>query len=103
MALTKPFSDTVAEWVRKDRKFRRALLCEALNEMLRGDLSVAKALLRDYVNGTIGFVGLEKLMGKSSKSLMRMLSSKGNPSAQNLADLLRHLQEQTGVKLALKA
>lgn len=96
------FKDGVVERVRRSRTFRRALLCEAMNEFMAGDLSVAKLLLRDYVNGTIGFVKLERLMGKSSKSLMRMLSGKGNPSAQNLADMLRHLQEQTGVTLATK-
>ncbi len=101
--LTRPFREHVAERVRRDRGFRRAILCEALNSLLEGDLDAAKSMLRDYVNGTIGFKGLEKLMGKSSKSLMRMLSAQGNPSARNLAELLKHLQEQTGVTLAVKA
>lgn len=101
--LTRPFKDYVSDRVRRDRGFRRALLCEALNQFLAGDLPVVKSLLRDYVNGTIGFKGLEKLMGKSSKSLMRMLSVQGNPSAKNLVEILKHLQEQTGVTLAVKA
>jgi len=41
--------------------------------MLSGDLETGKALLRDYINATIGFEPLAEAVGKSPKSLMRML------------------------------
>lgn len=41
--------------------------------------------LRDLVNATVGFEHLAELTHKPSKSLHRMLSSKGNPSMDNLA------------------
>ena len=36
-------------------KFRRALLREAIECLLSGDVDTGKAILRDYINGTIGF------------------------------------------------
>jgi DNA-binding phage protein len=55
------------------------LFADAMNAFLRGDFAKGKALLRDYINNTIGFVALAKATGHSSKSLMRMLSPAGNP------------------------
>ena len=37
-----------------------------------------KVLLRDVVNGTIGFKALASATGLMEKSLMRLLSAKGN-------------------------
>ena len=66
--------------------------------MLAGDLDTGKSLLRDYVNGTIGFEKLGVLTGRPPKSLMRMLSPTGNPQARNLFDLLGHLQRREGAR-----
>ncbi|MGH8637368.1 MAG: hypothetical protein ACREUZ_09570 [Burkholderiales bacterium] len=61
------------------------------------DLDTGKALLRDYINGTIGFEALARRMGTPSKSLMRMLGPTGNPQARNLLSLLAHLQREEGI------
>jgi hypothetical protein len=55
MALTKDFNETVQARARRDPAFRQALLQEALATMLEGDLETGKAVLRDYINATIGF------------------------------------------------
>lgn len=96
MALTRSFRETVMEELR-DKKFRRAFLREAIHDMLVGDLDSAKTVLREYINGTIGFVQLGKALGRSPKSLMRMLSGDGNPHARNLLELLAYLQKADGV------
>ena len=93
MALTRDFRETVQARVARDASYRRALLAEAVNELLAGELRVGKSILRDYVNATIGFEGLAAEIGKSSKSLQRMLSSSGNPTAENLLAILKVLQE----------
>ncbi len=49
MALTRDFHETVVENVRRDPDFRRGLLVEVANCLLRGESDVAKSLLRDYV------------------------------------------------------
>jgi len=41
-------------------KFRKALWREAVESYLNGDLETGKAVLRDYVNATLGFQALEK-------------------------------------------
>ena len=101
MALTRDFQETVTEMLRKPG-FRRALLREALNAMLEGDIDVGKLVLRQYVNGTIGFPALAKEMKRSPKSLMRMLGPEGNPQAKNLFELVAILQKHEGVRLELR-
>jgi len=62
-----------------------------------------QAVLRDYINATIGFEELSEVFGKSSKSLMRMFGPKGNPQAGNLFAVIGYLQEKEGIHLEVKA
>jgi hypothetical protein len=55
MALTRDFKETIQRRVRRDPAFRRALLREAAESMLSGDTDTGKAVLRDYINSTMGF------------------------------------------------
>jgi DNA-binding phage protein len=103
MALTREFKDTVMERVRRDSAFRNALLCEALNVCLEGDLETGKIVLRDLVNATVGFEGLGQRLGIPSKSLHRMLSAQGNPSSQNFFAIIDALSRETEVKLSVAA
>jgi len=102
MALTRNFRETVMEWVQKDALFRRALLAEAFDAFPHGDIPTGKAVLRDYVNATIGFEGLTEKLGKESKSLHRMLGPKGNPRAENIFSLIRVLQDEDNISLHVK-
>jgi DNA-binding phage protein len=99
MALTKDFKETVQARVRRDPDFARALLQEAVTAMLEGDLAAGKAILRDYINATIGFDALGRATGTPAKSLMRMFGPRGNPQASNLFAVLGHLQQQGGFHL----
>src|SRR5438067_1334857 len=85
MALTRDFKKTVAARVRRDPKFARALLDEAATLFPNGEPDTARLILRDLVNATVGFEVLAAKTSKPSKSLHRMLSSRGNPSMDNLA------------------
>ena len=102
MALTKDFKETIQERARRDPAFRKALLQEGTECLLAGDLDVGKAVLRDYINATIGFEELSGVFEKSSKSLMRMFGPKGNPQARNLFAVISYLQEYEGVHLEIK-
>jgi DNA-binding phage protein len=101
MALTRSFKETVQKRVMADKSFRKALLREAVETMLSGDVETGKAILRDYINATVGFEKLGDATGTSAKSLMRMFGPKGNPQAKNLFAVINHLQKQTGIKLHL--
>ena len=103
MALTRDFKATVRERLQRDPSFREALLKEAVDCLLAGDVETGKSLLRDHVNATIGFVELGGLTDKSPKSLMRMLSPTGNPHARNLFEIIGCLQEREGLHLEVRA
>ncbi len=102
MALTRSFKDTVQARVKQDPEFRIGLFREAIEAMLSDDLETGKVLLRDYVNATIGFEALAKEMQKNPKSLMRMLSEKGNPRADNLLAMVARLKQREGLKLSIE-
>ena len=103
MALTKEFRETVYERARRDAAFRKALLTEAVNAYLSGDVVTGKAVLRDFINATIGFEELATFIQMPSKSLHRMLGPRGNPNASSLFTILRALQQRVGVKLSVRA
>jgi hypothetical protein len=99
MALTRDFKETIQTRVRHDPAFREELFKEGIQCLLAGDLDTGKAILRDYINATVGFEELSNITEKSAKSLMRMFGPKGNPQARNLFEVLGHLQKKEGVKL----
>lgn len=85
--------------MRRDPEFREELLREGVECLLAGDVETGKAILRDYINATIGFQELSAVIHKPAKSLMRMFSPKGNPQAKNLFEVIDRLQECEGVQL----
>ncbi|WP_187394083.1 hypothetical protein [Oceaniovalibus sp. ACAM 378] len=64
-------------------------------------METGKLLLRDYVNATVGFDALAHDMHKDPKSLMRMLSAKGKPRADNLLAMVARLKQREGVMLSM--
>ena len=103
MPLTKSFRETVQTRARREVKFRGALLAEAMQALLDGDMEEGRAALRSCINATIGFEKLGARLGRSSKSLMRMFGPSGNPTAGNLLAVIALLQEETGVRLQVRA
>ena len=103
MALTRSFKETVQARVIADRSFRDALLREAIETMLAGDVDTGKAILRDYIKATVGFEKLGAAIGTSPKSLMRMFGPTGNPQAKNLFAVIGQLQRNAGMKLNVAA
>ncbi len=101
MMLTREFKDTVRERAASDPAFRRALLEESVSALLEGDLELGKAVLKDYINATLGFERLGAKTRIPAKSLMRMFGPKGNPQAQNLLDVVAALQKEEGVRLSV--
>jgi DNA-binding phage protein len=103
MALTREFKETVKARAERDPAFRNALLIEAVEQLISGDVETGKAVLRDYINATVGFTKLAEVAGTPPKSLMRMFSVKGNPRANNLLSVIGTLQRVTKVHLAVAA
>jgi len=101
MPLTRSFKETVRARVQRDPAFRAALLTEGVEALLSGDIETGKAVLRDYINATVGFEQLAAATGTPSKSLMRMFGPAGNPSARNLFSVIGELQKAAGVNLQI--
>jgi hypothetical protein len=96
MVSTRSHSETIKKDLQTSAEFRVLLLAETAKCLMSGDLATGKIVLREYINGTIGFVALGEALGKSPKSLMRMLGPQGNPTASNLLDIIAHLQKVEG-------
>jgi DNA-binding phage protein len=103
MSLTRNFKETVKARAARDAEFRLALLQEAIELLLSGDVGAGKNMLRDYINATVGFERLGVMTAKSPKSLMRMFSPHGNPTADNLFAVLASLQKSEGVRFGVLA
>ena len=102
MALTRDFKETIQARVQRDPGFRRALLREAIENFLSGDVETGKIILRDFINATVGFTKLGNATRRSAKSLMRMLGPRGNPQARNLFEIVAYLQQTEGVQFELR-
>lgn len=103
MPLTRDFKETIRARVDRDPAFREELLREGVELLLSGDMETGKAMLRDYINATIGFRELGGLTGRPPKSLMRMFGPAGNPQARNLFEIIGCLQKREGLHLEVRA
>ncbi|CAH0339731.1 transcriptional regulator [Rhizobium sp. CECT 9324] len=103
MALTRDFKHTIRDRAQADPRFRAALLSEAIELLLSGEVETGRMVLRDFINATVGFETLSAKTGMPAKSLMRMFGPNGNPRADNLFAIIRMLQDETGVQIAVNA
>jgi len=99
MALTKDYNEIINERLQKDPEFAAALFDEAITLFLNGESDVARMVIRDLVNATIGFETLAKEVNKPSKSLHRMLTAKGNPTMDSLTNIFKALKRKLNVEI----
>jgi DNA-binding phage protein len=99
MAITRDYKDTINERVASEPAFTAALLDEAITLFLNGEPEVARLVLRDLVNATVGFEQLAQEVDKPSKSLHRMLSARGNPTMDNLTKIIGILRNNLGLDI----
>ncbi len=97
MALTCDFKETIKARVQRAPAFREELIKEAIRCIHSGDVDTGKAVMRDYINATIGFEELGNLTHKSPKSLIQMFEPKGNPQARTLFKVISQIQKYEGV------
>jgi DNA-binding phage protein len=102
MALTRDFRETVQARVKRDPVFRKGLLREAIESLLSGEVALGKELLRDYINATVGFPKLAAHTKLHVKTLHQMFGPNGNPTANNLFEIVAYLQQAEGVRFELR-
>ena len=103
MALTREYRETVLERLRTDRDFTAAVFSEAISAFIEGDKATTLSILRDLVHAHISFKVLSEETGFDEKGLHRMLSSKGNPTTQNLSLLIHTIEKDLDLSLEVKA
>ena len=99
MPLTVDHKETVHARVRRDPEFRRLLLTGGVEHLLAGEVAVAKILLSDYINPTIGFEELGIRTGRPPESLLQMFGPEGDPRASELFDVIACLLRHEGLVL----
>lgn len=102
-ASTVPVQELIKSRIQRDPEFAGLLLESAVENLLQNDLTTAQLMLRDITNFTIGFPALAQATGIMEKSLMRMLSVKGNPQAKNLFKIIHALQQLNQISVEIKA
>ena len=88
--------------MKRDPAFRKGLLCDTVENLLAAKVALAKELLRDYINATVGFPKLSAETKLHVKTLHQMFGPKGNPTASNLFGIVAYLQRREGVRLQVR-
>jgi hypothetical protein len=102
MALTSDFREGIQARMRREPAFRRGMLSEALESLLSGEVEMAKEILRDYINATLGFPKLAAGTKIHVKTIHQMFGPKGNPTASRLFEIIAYLQEAEGVRFEVR-
>ncbi len=102
MPLTADFRQTIQARVRRDSAFRKGLLSDAIESLLSGDVALGKAILRDYINATVGFLRLAAHTKLHVKTIHQMFGPRGNPTARNLFEIVAYLQNAEGVRFEVR-
>jgi len=97
---TVKFKDSLKAMADRKPELANQLIEDALNALLSGELDEGRVLLRNYIHATIGFPELARRTGKNDKNLMRSLSSRSNPTAANLFEIIQACTKAEGVTLA---
>ena len=98
MITTRSYHETIVARIKRDREFARLFYAGVVEMILEGESAGALSRLRDLVNAQISFKELARQTGRGEKSLHRMLGRNGDPTAQNLATILRSIAEDLRVK-----
>lgn len=75
---------------------------QALESLLLGEVDLAKEILRDYINATVGFPKPAAATKIHVKKIHQMFGSKGNPTARRLFKIVAYLQEAEGVRFDVR-
>ena len=101
--LTRPFSELVRESVQREPELGHLILIRAIRYFNEGDLVMGKSTLANYIDATVGFAELGRALGKSPKSLKRMLKNDSNPRSADLFALIEHLKKAECVEIEISS
>jgi hypothetical protein len=96
---TQSYAETLKAAAAENPAMADHLFEDAIRALFAGAVDEGRLLLRTHINATVGFPALAELTGKNAKSLMRMLGPDGNPTANNLFDIIGRLGRAEGLTI----
>jgi hypothetical protein len=97
MALTRDFRETIRDRPQQEPKFRKALLCEAIELMLSGDEKAGRAILRNTLATTST---LQSVSGSLCQYRLKITHSAGrkmrHPPEKMVYSFSRLTENRTG-------
>ena len=87
---------------RQNIAFRKGLLSEAIESLLSGEVALGKELLRDYIDATVGFAKLAAHAKAHVKTPHQTFGANGNPTANNLFEIVAYVQNAEGVRFEVR-
>ena len=79
MEPSKEIQKFFVEQTQRSPEYRSLLLADAAQNILHGELQLAREKIKIAVHSSVGFESLGKKLGKSPKSLPRSFGPGGNP------------------------
>jgi len=101
MPLSREFKELVVARAAKDSEFRRALITEALNMILRGEIAAGRLMIRDYINATGSMNAIATKLKKQKPAIARMLGPKGNPTLESFIPVVQACAEREHIELSV--
>lgn len=90
------------QMLEREPVMRQALFTQALRAFFSHDFELAHHLLRTLIHGSMGFEALSEQLNIPSKSLLRMLSARGNPTSKHLFRILGAVQRHQHMTLHIE-
>ncbi len=94
MPLSREFKELVVAKANTDPDFRKGLIIEAINMILRGEITAGRIMLRDYINATGAMDDLCKELNKHKSAISRMLGPSGNPTLESIVPVIKACAER---------
>ncbi len=89
MPLSREFKGLVVARADTDPDFRKGLIIEAINMILRGEITAGRIMLRDYINATGSMDDICRELNKHKSAISRMLGPSGNPTLESIVPVIR--------------
>lgn len=101
MKADRDYRHTVIDRARRDMRFRKGLLRNAVEALQENELQTSKDMLRNYIEATEGLNFVAAKCGHSKRSLSWMLGPHSNPRARNYFAVLAVLLKDANASLTL--
>jgi DNA-binding phage protein len=101
MALSREFKELVVARAEKDPEFRRGLITEALNMILRGEITAGRLMIRDYINATGSMGEICQKLKKHKSGMVRLLGPKSNPTLESFVPVVLACAEREKIELSV--